>query len=75
MDPILEKCADSSRSLLFGLLVGCIFSGEAKSSCPLSHLRDSLSFGEKYDLVMNLSREEIYQTLELHENCFNENKC
>jgi len=75
MDPILEKCADSSRSLLFGLLLGCIFSGEAKGGCPLSQLRDSLSFEEKYDFVMNLSREEICQTLKLHENCFSKNGC
>jgi len=68
---ILDKTADHSRALLFGLLVNCIFSGQANGRCPISHLRDSLSFEEKYSFVMGLSKEEIARVLDQHEECCN----
>ena len=55
MDSIIKKSLDSSRGLLFGLLVGCIFSEGAKESCPLSELRSSLSTEKKHEYVMGLS--------------------
>ena len=70
MDSISEKSFDRSRSLLFGLLVSCLFSEKAKDSCPLTQLRNSLSLEEKYDYVMGLSEEEVNSILEQHEECF-----
>ena len=71
---LMEKSSDQSRSLLFGLLVNCIFSGQANGNCPLSQLRDSLSFEEKYDFVMGLTREDVCHALSQHEKCY-ENEC
>ena len=71
---LMEKASDNSRSLLFGLLVNCIFSGHANGLCPLSQLRDSLTFEEKYNFVMELSPEEVCQVLNRHEKCY-ENEC
>ncbi|MGW8287567.1 MAG: hypothetical protein ACWGOD_04940 [Desulfobulbales bacterium] len=71
---LMEKASDHSRSLLFGLLVNCIFSGQANGRCPLSSLRETLTFEEKYDFVMGLSQEEICQALDQHEKCY-ENEC
>ena len=70
MDSILKKSLDSSRGLLFGLLVGCIFSEGAKESCPLSQLRSSLSTEEKHEYVMGLSDEEVKSILLQHEECY-----
>ena len=70
MDSILKKSLDSSRGLLFGLLVNCIFSEGAKESCPLSELRSSLSTEEKYEYVMGLSDEEVKSILVQHEECY-----
>jgi hypothetical protein len=70
MDSILKKSLDSSRGLLFGLLVGCVFSEGAKESCPLSELRSSLSTEEKHGYVMGLSDEEVKSILVQHEECF-----
>jgi len=72
MDSILKKSLDSSRGLLFGLLVNCIFSEGAKESCPLSELRSSLSTEEKYEYVMGLSDEEVKSILVQHEECYEE---
>ena len=66
---LMEKSSEDSRSLLFGLLVNCIFSGVVNGNCPLSQLRESLSFEEKYKFVMKLSREEVFSVLDLHEEC------
>jgi hypothetical protein len=71
---LMEKASDNSRSLLFGLLVNCIFSGHANGCCPLSQLRDSLTLEEKYNFVMELSPEEVCQVLDRHEKCY-ENEC
>ena len=70
MDSTLKKSLDSSRGLLFGLLVNCIFSEGAKESCPLSELRSSLSTEEKYEYVMGLSDEEVKSILVQHEECY-----
>jgi len=70
MDSNLEKSFDSSRGLLFGLLVNCIFSKGAKESCPLSELRSSLSTEEKYEYVMGLIDEEVKNVLLQHEECY-----
>ena len=70
MDSILEKSFDRQRSLLFGLLQSCLFSEEAKDSCPLSQLRDRLSLEEKYAYVMGLSDKEVGNILEQHEECY-----
>ena len=67
---LMEKTSDHSRSMLFGLLVNCIFSGQANGRCPLSSLRETLTFEEKYDFVMRLTKEEICQALEQHEKCY-----
>ena len=70
MDLILEKSFDRQRSLLFGLLQACLFSENAKDSCPLSQPRNSLSLEEKYNYVMELSAEEVNNLLEQHEKCY-----
>ena len=70
MDTILEKSYERSRSVLFGLLISCLFSEEAKSKCPLSRLRNNLSIEEKYDLVLELSEDEVSTVLEKHGKCF-----
>ena len=70
MDSILDKSFDRSRSLLFGLLVSCLFSEKAKDSCPLTQRRNSLSLEEKYDYVMELSDEVVHDILEQHEECY-----
>ena len=70
MDTIWEKSSERSRSVLFGLLISCLFSEEAKNQCPLSRFRNNLSIEEKYDLSLKLSEEEINTVLEKHEKCF-----
>ena len=70
MDSILEKSFDRQRSLLFGLLQACLFSEDAKDSCPLSQLRNRFSLEEKYDYVMELSDKEVDNILEQHEECY-----
>ena len=70
MDDILTKSSDRSRSLLFGLLQSCLLEGNALESCPLAQLRNTLSFEEKYQYVMGLSKEEIDEILEQHDECF-----
>ncbi len=70
MDSTLEKSADRSRGLLFGLLVNCIFSKSALESCPLGELRNNLSLDEKYDYVAELSDEEVKSILSQHEECY-----
>jgi len=70
MDETLEKSFDRSRSLLFGLLQSCLLEGNALENCPLSQLRNSLSFNEKYHYAMGLSKDEIDKILEQHEECF-----
>jgi hypothetical protein len=72
MESILEKSFDRSRSLLFGLLQSCLFSEDAKDSCPLSQLRNHLSLEEKYTYVMELSTEEVHSILEQHRKCYEE---
>ena len=49
MDSTLKKSSDRSRTLLFGLLVNCIFSKDIKEKCPLWELRSSLTSIEKKD--------------------------
>jgi len=71
MDPILEKSFNRSRSLLFGLLQSCLLEGNALDTCPLAHLRNTLSFVEKYNYTMGLRDEEVNKILEKHEECFN----
>ena len=70
MDSILKKSSDSSRGLLFGLLVNCIFSTSSGDNCPLSELRSNLSVEEKHEFVMGLSVEEVQNILVRHEECF-----
>ena len=71
---LMQKASDHSRSLLFGLLVNCIFSGQANGSCPFSSLRESLTFEEKFDFVMGLTKAEISSALDKHEKCY-ETEC
>ncbi len=70
MDPDLKKSIHRSRFLLFGLLVKCLFAKGAKQSCPLSQFRYHLSIEEKYDYVMGMSVEDVYETLEYHDRCY-----
>jgi hypothetical protein len=70
MDLILEKTSDSSRGLLFGLLVNCIFPTSTNEDCPLWELRNSLTIEKKYAYVMGLNKEEITSLLALHEECY-----
>ena len=70
MDSRMEKSADSSRALLFGLLINCLFPASEDESCPLWELRNALTFEKKYDFVMGLSKEEIENILVLHEECY-----
>ena len=67
---MLKKSLDSSRGLLFGLLVNCIFSEGAKEICPLSELRNSFSTEEKHGYVMGLSDEEVKSIIVQHEECY-----
>jgi len=70
MDSNLKKSLDSSRGLLFGLLVNCIFSEGAKETCPLSKLRLNLSTEDKYTYVMGLDDEEVKSILLQHDECY-----
>jgi len=63
MDIILEKSSDSSRGLLLGLLVNCMFSDSAKVDCPLSDLRSNLTTQEKHEYVMGLNDDEVKSIL------------
>jgi len=73
MDFILEKCSDRSRTMLFGLLVSCIFDREVSGNCPLAQLRNTLSIEEKYDYVMGLDDDEVGIVLGEHEKCKKKN--
>jgi hypothetical protein len=70
MDSILEISLDRSKTLLFGLLVNCIFSENAERDCPLRELRNNLSIENKHDHVMELSKEEVNSILVQHEECY-----
>jgi len=65
-----EISSERSRSELFGLLLSCIFSDEAKNDCPLSFLRKSLTVEDKYDYTLELTDEEIFSVLKKHRKCF-----
>jgi hypothetical protein len=65
-----EISPERSRSELFGPLLSCIFSDEAKNECPLSLLRKNLTVEEKYDYTVKLSDEEIFSVLKKHGECF-----
>ena len=72
---MLEKSLDSSitsRTLLFGLLVNCLFttSAESCSNCPLKELRGSSNLDKKHDNVKELSDTEIESILTQHESCY-----
>ena len=70
MGLILTESSERSRSVLFGLLLSCLFSEEAKNKCPLSRLRNNLTIEEKYDYIWELSENEVKNTLEKHGKCF-----
>jgi len=70
MDADLAKSFDRSRALLFGLLQACLLEGDALESCPLAHLRNSLTLEEKYRYTMELNEEELNRILAQHEECF-----
>jgi hypothetical protein len=70
MDTDLRISSDSSRGLLFGLLVNCLFPTTSQKSCPLWNLRTNLTIEKKYDYVMGLSKEEVAHILEQHEECY-----
>ena len=52
------------------IIASCLFFENEKDSCPLSQLRNSLSFDEKYDYVMELSAKEVHNLVEQHEECY-----
>ena len=70
MDLIVEKSSERSRSVLFGLLLSCLFSEDEKNNCPLSRLRNNLTIEEKYNYICELSEEEVNRALEEHGKCF-----
>jgi len=70
MESTVEKSSSTARSLLFGLLVNCVFSTGALKDCPLWELRQNLSVEEKHKYVMGLNIEEIKSILYQHEECF-----
>ena len=70
MDPMLEKSADRSRAMLFGLLVNCLFPTNRKEECPLWELRSSLSLDQKFEYAMALSDEKVESLLAFHESCY-----
>lgn len=70
METAFEKSSDKSRTLLFGLLVNCIFSDDAQGKCPLWERRNNLSIENKYDYVMELGLKEINSILVQHEQCY-----
>ena len=70
MESILEKSSERLRALLFGLLVNCVFSTDARKDCPLLEMRNNLSLEEKHKYVMGLGIEEIRSILFLHEECY-----
>ena len=63
---------DTSRTLLFGLLVNCLFTTDAGScsDCPLKELRCSLNIDEKDEYVKELSDAEVESILTQHELCY-----
>jgi len=62
----------TSRTLLFGLLVNCLFTTNAEScsNCPLKELRGSLNINKKLDYVKELSDAELESILAQHELCY-----
>jgi len=70
MDSTAENSLDTSRSLLFGLLVNCVFSAGALEDCPLWEIRNNLSIEEKHKFVMGLSIEKVKSILSQHEECY-----
>ena len=62
----------TSRTLLFGLLVNCLFTTNAEScsDCPLKELRCSLNIDEKDEYVKELSDAEVESILTQHELCY-----
>ena len=70
MEQILEKSSESSRALLFGLLVNCLFPTSTNEDCPIWELRNSLSIDKKHEFVMDLSKEEVTNILARHEECY-----
>jgi len=70
MDPLLKKSLDSSRALLFGLLVNCLFPTDKKEDCPIWELRNNLSIEQKYKYVMALNEDKVRNILDQHELCY-----
>ena len=70
MDSVVLKSKDTSRGLLFGLLVNCIYSSGALEDCPLRKLRNSLTIQQKHEFVMGLDDEELGNILTQHEKCY-----
>ena len=62
----------TSRTLLFGLLVNCLFTTNAEScsDCPLKEVRSSLTIDEKDEYVKELSDAEVESILNQHELCY-----
>ena len=72
MYTVLKQSSNSSRTLLFGLLVSCLFTRNVKScsDCPIKELRANLSIDKKHEYVMELSDLEIGRILAQHESCY-----
>lgn len=72
MELIYEKTSSPSRSLVFGLLMSCLFTTNAEScsDCRLKELRISLSINKKHQYVMELSDVEIESILAQNESCY-----
>jgi hypothetical protein len=67
---MLKKSLDSSRTLLFGLLVNCPFPTNNKEECPLWDQRYNLSIEQKYKYAMEISDKKVRRILDQHEFCY-----
>jgi hypothetical protein len=69
---MLKKSMDSSRTLLFGLLVNCLFTTNSESclNCALKEARGSLTLDKKNKYVKELSDAEVESLLTQHELCY-----
>lgn len=72
MDSMLITPSNPSRSIVYGLLVNCLFPKNKQNcaDCPLKELRSNLSIEKKHEFAMGFRDEELEKFLEHHKDCY-----
>ena len=72
MNSMLITPSNPSRTIVFGLLLNCLFSTSNQNcaDCPVKELRCNLSIKKKHEFVMGLKDEELEKFLEHHKYCY-----